>query len=955
MFRDLLEYIKEVVKRIVTSRIFALAILFSALFGLLIFRVFQLQIVQGEDYMNKYMEKIQKTVSLTGTRGNIYDRNGVLLAYNELAYSVTLNDTGAYPKSEQMNAMLYRLVEILDKHNEAVVSDFPIAFDTNGQMTFTFASDGAKNRFLRDWYGLKSVDSLDDKNGKYPSNITAQELFDAAAAKYKLDEAEWPEETILKLINIRYTMSFTEFQKYRTTTISTNIGKETVADILEHSSVLKGVNIEEDTIRVYNDSTYFAHIIGYTGKASQDELDALKEKDDSYMLNDMVGKSGIEEHMELDLQGKKGSQTMFVDSVGRVLEITEKTDPTAGSDVYLSIDRNWQVGIYKLIEQQLAGVLVKTIVNRDVVVTEQTDSSEIKIPVKDAYYQLLNNNVLSLKAFADAPAGSIQNQIYVKFQGELTKVLADIREQMTSANPLPKNALPEDMQTYFSYIYSVLARSNDNPNGIIITSNIDKNDAVYKNYTAGNLSFRDFIYYGISASWIDTTKLNAQSKYSNADEVYRILLDYMENLLKDDVNFAKKIYRYLVDREVVTGKELCLALYEQGILAHDETEIQMLMSNGNNYAYSFILKKIGNLEITPAQLALDPCTGSCVLTDVRTGEVLAMVTYPGYDNNKMSGTVDGAYYSRLLNDQSLPLYNNATQARSAPGSTFKPITAAAGLEEGVIGLTELVTATGEFDKVDPPMKCWIYPNSHGPLDVVGGIRNSCNYYFGEIGYRLSLDSAGNYVESQGVEAIRKYAAKFGLDRMSGVEIYENPPLMTTELPVASAIGQGSNSYSNIQISRYLTTVANEGSLYQFTLLNKLTDSEGNQLKAYEPQLLEHLDFKQTTWNAIHQGMRDVVSIGSARDIFKDLEVGIAGKTGTAQENPLRANHAWFISYAPYTEPEISVSVNIPYGYGSSNAAMIAKSVYRLYYGYTELDTVLNSGASEASGVKLGGD
>lgn len=955
MFRDLLEYIKEVVKRIVTSRIFALAILFCALFGVLIFRVFQLQIVQGEDYMNKYMEKIQKTVSLTGTRGNIYDRNGVLLAYNELAYSVTLNDTGAYPKSEQMNAMLYRLVEILDKHNESVVSDFPIAFDTNGQLTLTFVSDSAKKRFLRDWYGLTSVDSLDDKDGKYPSNISAQELFNAAASRYKLDESQWPRETVLKLINIRYTMSFTEFQKYRTTTISTNIGKETVADILEHSSDLKGVNIEEDTIRVYNDSTYFAHIIGYTGKASQDELDALKEKNDTYMLNDMVGKSGIEEYMELDLQGKKGSQTMFVDSVGRVLEVTARTDPTAGSDVYLSIDRNWQVGIYKLIEQQLAGVLVKTIVNRDVVVTEQTDSSEIKIPVKDAYYQLLNNNVLSLKAFADAPEGSIQNQIYLKFQGELIKVLGDIREQMTSAAPLAKNALPEDMQSYFNYIYTLLARSSDNPNGIIITSNIDRNDAVYKNYTAGNLSFRDFIYYGISASWIDSTKLNAQSKYSNADEVYRILLDYMENLLKDDVNFAKKIYRYLVDREVVTGKELCLALYEQGILAHDENEIQMLMSNGNNYAYSFILKKIGNLEITPAQLALDPCTGSCVLTDVRTGEVLAMVTYPGYDNNKMSGTVDGAYYSRLLNDQSLPLYNNATQARSAPGSTFKPITAAAGLEEGVIGLTELVTTTGEFDKVDPPMKCWIYPNNHGPLDVVGGIRNSCNYYFGEIGYRLSLDSANNYVESLGVEAIRKYAAKFGLDRMSGVEIYENPPLMTTELPVASAIGQGSNSYSNIQVARYLTTVANEGNLYQFTLLNKLTDSEGNQLKAYEPQLLEHLDFKATTWNAIHQGMRDVVSIGSARDIFRDLEVGIAGKTGTAQENPLRANHAWFISYAPYTEPEISVSVNIPYGYGSSNAAMIAKNVYRLYYGYTELDTVLNSGASEASGVKLGGD
>lgn len=955
MFRDLLEYIKEVVKRIVTSRIFALSILFGLLFGSLIFRLFQLQIVQGEDFMNNYMEKIQKTVEIPGTRGNIYDRNGVLLAYNELAYAVTVNDTGDYPKSEQLNDMLRRLVGILDKHKEAVVSDFPVTLDDNGEMTFTFASDSAKRRFLRDWYGLKSVDLLDDKDGKYPSGITAEELFDAALTRYKLTEADWPEELLFKIVNIRYSMSFTEFQKYKTTTVATNIAKETVADILEHTPELKGVNIEEDTIRVYNDSTYFAHIIGYTGKASQDELDALKEKDDSYMLNDMVGKSGIEEAMELKLQGKKGRQTMFVDSVGRILEITEQVDPKAGSDVYLSLDRDLQVGIYKIIEQQLAGVLVKTIVNRDVVVTEQTDSSEIKIPVKDAYYQLLNNNVLSLRDFSVAPGDSFQGQIYAKFQGELDRVLAAMREQLTNEAALAKSALPEDLQTYFSYLYTLLARNSSNPSGILITENIDRADAVYKNYTAGAISFREFLYHGISANWVDSTKLEVESKYSNADEIYRSLVDYMLNLLRDDVKFAKQIYRYLVDREVVTGRELCLALFEQGILAYDENEIGMLTANGSNYAYSFILKKISSLELTPAQLALDPCTGSCVLTDVRTGELLALVTYPGYDNNKLSGTVDGAYYSRLLNDQSLPLYNNATQTRTAPGSTFKPITAIAGLEEGVIGLNELVQTTGAFDKVDPPMKCWIYPNNHGLLDVVGGIRNSCNNYFGEIGYRLSLDSAGNYVESIGVEAFRKYAAKFGLDRLSGVEIYENPPLMTTELPIHSAIGQGTNSYSNVQLNRYLTTVANMGDLYQYTLLDKLTDSEGNVLETYRPQLLEHLEFKDSTWNAVHQGMRDVVSIGSARDIFKDLEVGIAGKTGTAQENPLRANHAWFISYAPYTDPEIGVTVNIPYGYGSSNAAMIAKSVYRLYYEYIDLDTILGKGASEASGVKLGGD
>lgn len=117
-----------------------------------------------------------------------------------------------------------------------------------------------------------------------------------------------------------------------------------------------------------------------------------------------------------------------------------------------------------------------------------------------------------------------------------------------------------------------------------------------------------------------------------------------------------------------------------------------------------------------------------VITDVNTGEVRALVTYPSYDNNRLSGSADPAYMKQLQEDLSLPLYNNATQAKKAPGSTFKPITAIAGLEEKVIGLYETIDCTGEYKEVDPPIKCWIYPGHHGPLTVVGGIQNSCNYF-----------------------------------------------------------------------------------------------------------------------------------------------------------------------------------------------------------------------------------
>ena len=148
-----------------------------------------------------------------------------------------------------------------------------------------------------------------------------------------------------------------------------------------------------------------------------------------------------------------------------------------------------------------------------------------------------------------------------------------------------------------------------------------------------------------------------------------------------------------------------------------------------------------------------------VITDVNTGEVRALVTYPSYDNNKLSGTVDAAYYNQLQNDLSLPLYNNATQAKKAPGSTFKPITAIAGLEEGVIGLYDQINCTGLYNEVEPPIKCWIHPGQHGPLNVVGGIQNSCNYFFYEAGIRT------------GMPAIDAVAKDLGLGEKTGVELF----------------------------------------------------------------------------------------------------------------------------------------------------------------------------------------
>ena len=958
MFNDLLEITREFLKKLISSRLFILGGFLFFLFCVLGVRLFNLQIVNGEEYQETYMARTERTISLTGTRGNIYDRSGNVLAYNELSYNVVIQDNGDYEMANERNRMLLLLVRILNRHGESVEGEFQVGFDSSGEMVFTSASETSRKRFLADLYGLRTIDELDDPEGKYPSDITAKELFASRLSYYGLDELtdengeaiSMTDEEALAVINIRYTMGLTAYRKYESTTIASNVSKETMTDVLENSADLLGVGIEESTIRVYNDSQYFSAIIGYIGKIWEDELETLRQSNPDYELTDLVGKTGIEASMETYLQGKKGYQTMYVDNMGRILEIVDRQEPEAGKDLYLTLDRELQIGVYHILEQQLAGIITSKLVNRDLEDSDYSKASNIPIPVKDAYYQLINNNVLDMEAFSAPEASQVEKSIYAKYSQARERIIEAIHSELLNEDAAPLETLPEDMFAYMQYIYSFLVSE-----GIIMTGQISQDADYYQAWRDDTISLRDYLYAGIADSWIDTTKLSIESRYSGADDVYGRIVEYVMADLETDQSFAKRIYRYLINDGTITGRELCLALYSQNILAYDEGEVRMLEQNGEEYAFQFIRQKISDIEITPAQLALDPCSASCVITDVNTGEVLCLVTYPSYDNNKFSGTVDADYYNKLNNDLSLPLFNNATQAQKAPGSTFKPIMAVAALEEGVIGLTDTVDCTGRYTEITPNIRCWIYPGRHDELNVEQAIQNSCNVFFAEMAHRLSTDENGNYSPERGIEMIRKYASMFGLDETTGIEIAENSPQMTTENPESSAIGQGTNAYSNVQLSRYISAVANKGTVFKLSLLDKMTDSQGNLIEDFTPAVRSQIDIQDSTWNAVHTGMRRVISDGSASKIFNDLEVPIAGKTGTAEEvkNGHTINHAFFVSFAPYDNPEIAVTVNIPYGYSSSNAATAAKNIYRFYYGYTDLDYILNNSALSVSNVEIG--
>ena len=405
----------------------------------------------------------------------------------------------------------------------------------------------------------------------------------------------------------------------------------------------------------------------------------------------------------------------------------------------------------------------------------------------------------------------------------------------------------------------------------------------------------------------------------------------------------------------------------------DESAYNGLLS-GSIGAFSWLTGKIQNLEITPGQLALEPCSAGAVVTDPKTGKVLACVSYPGYDNNRLSNVMDTDYYVQLSTGLSRTFYNRATQEKTAPGSTYKMMSSVAGLTEGVIGGGTYLPCTGEFDKITPSPKCWIYPSAHGSLNVVGAIQHSCNDFFYEVGYRLGLNSTGdskldndtsdgkntqNYYSSErGIAKLQKYAEEFGLGDTSGMEIPESDPQISDDNSVLSAIGQGTNNYTTSQLARYITAVANKGTVYNLSLLDKVTNPKGKTVKDYTPEVKNKVtDVSTTTWQAVHEGMRAVVT-SEDKDIFTKLNasgVQLSGKTGTAQQSQTHPDHGLFVGFAPSDSPQIAFAIRIANGYSSTFAAEVGNNVMEYYYKVTPENELITGEASNIGTGSNGGD
>lgn len=936
--------IKKLVNKIKLKRTTILMLFFCVLFLILLNRLFSLQIIHGKEYAENFNLSITKERTLKGTRGNILDRNGRPLAYNKLSYNIMLEDNGTYDTTRQRNLTLnhvaYEILKLLDKYNEKLDIAFHIVLDENGNYAFD-AVDFTLNRFKADVYGQAYIEKLKkeelnaspDKMMEDMCNEKRFALFNnekpytkEELAQYDLPENFTKEET-LGIIKIRYALSANSFKKFIPVTISTDVSEDTMAEVMERKSELQGIDIAEGSRRVYEEAEAFAPLIGYTGKADAEELKALKEQGFTYPADAIIGKSGIEKEMETTLQGKDGSEKVFVDNMGKVLQIDEKKrkEPTSGNDVVLSIDSDLQVACYKILEQKIAGILVSNITNeKEFEYKEGMDTARIKTPIYDVYHALINNNILDINHFKREDATPLEQKLYKLFLRKQKTVFENIREELTKENPAVYKNLSKEMQSYQSYVVNEFLM---NRTGILSLDAIDATDPTYIAWTRdSSISLKEYLTYAAGKNWIDISEFSDNEEYLDSTEMYSAMADYLTESLADDKGFSKIIYKYMLLSDTISGQQLCMLLYDQGVLAED-TDTYNKLASGSLKAYTFMLDKIRKLEITLAQLALDPCSGSVVITDVKTGEALAVVTYPGYDNNRLANNMDTSYYAKLMEDRSRPFYNKATQQRTAPGSTFKIVTVVSGIEEGIIDEEYKVVCRGVFNKVDTPVNCWLH-SGHGTMTASTAITNSCNVFMNETAYELGLEENGKYSDSLALGKLQKYANMFRLNEKSGLEVTEEEPQVSDKGAIQTSIGQGTNNFTTSQLARYVTTIASQGTSYELSLFDKIIDSDGKVLEDFTPVVEGDMDISDTTWDTIHKGMRGVAAHNA---LLAGLKVAAAGKTGTAQQDYTRPSHGLFIGFAPYDDPEIAMAVRIANGYSSSNAVAVAKDILRYKY------------------------
>ena len=475
-----------------------------------------------------------------------------------------------------------------------------------------------------------------------------------------------------------------------------------------------------------------------------------------------------------------------------------------------------------------------------------------------------------------------------------------------------------------------------------------------RQYTSGSLASHILGYAG---------KINSQeyehrkSTYGSNDIIGKTGIEYVfEEYLKGK-NGTKQIDMAVdgtttaeyVSKEATAGSDVVLTIdanlqkVTEDVLA---SNIQKIASGGFGKAYN-------------------AKAGACVVMNVNSGEVLAMASYPNYDPSDFVGGISTEAWNNYTNNTAKPLVDKAIQNSYSPGSTYKMVTAIAGLESGAINLNTKINDVGVYRKYGISMNCWYYTDyhrGHGYLNVSEAIEKSCNYFFYETGDRMGIDK------------LAEFAKYFGLGTKTGIELQGETAGVLADRETKkqkhpddqnwnpgntlnASIGQGDNEFSPLQMARYISMLANGGHKIDVSIVKTIRNSDGseasreeinkfvNKKLGLEEDTQEERQLNQNYLNAVLQGMKSVTSDtgGTAYVRFKDFNISVGGKTGSA-EAPNNQVHAWFVGFAPFENPEIAIVVMVENGGHGNYTAEVVRDIMGEYFGMNTQNIEENMGA-----------
>ncbi len=439
-------------------------------------------------------------------------------------------------------------------------------------------------------------------------------------------------------------------------------------------------------------------------------------------------------------------------------------------------------------------------------------------------------------------------------------------------------------------------------------SGVDITTEAVRQYSNGTVA--PHIIGSVGSIYAEELEEYINKGYSNNDLIGKSGIEKsMEDTLRGTAgerqivqNSLGQVISSTVTKEPVPGNTVVLSL---------NSELQIK-------AQTLLEKRIKDIAAadTKKEGGWDCNAGSVVMTKVNTGEVITMATYPSYDADTLSSN-----YSALVNDNTLPLLNRATQGVYAPGSTFKPTTALSALEAAVIEENTDIVCRKEYNYYNVISKCLSY---HGSINVKEAIGHSCNCFFYEAG-RLT-----------GFETLRKYAQMFGFGDKTGLEIAESSGKISERNIIMTAIGQGDTTLTPMQLCNYIATWGNGGKHYKATLVNSVVSYDYSEtIKASEPTLLNVIECEKENWDTVMKGLYSTVEGGmsSASRYFADAGYSVGAKTGTAQVSS-GSDTGIFMAFSPYEEAEVAISVVLEHAGSSSKAVPLARDLLDAYYEIT---------------------